>query len=143
MFDCIRPLGASGVQLRGGTIAAMRTVSFAAILVASIAASGCVSGPTRSGQASIPYDIADFQAPDDRRLFVMDRGGRWYLATFAAPCFHLPVQNNIAFRASGTGLFDAGGSILTQYGSCPLASLVRSDRPVEAGRKGVPYPPKR
>lgn len=106
----------------------------------ALAMAGCAAGPARPGEASIPYagsgDIADHYAANDSQLYLMDRTGRWYLATMAAPCYRLSLQNTIGFRTSATGLFDATSSIVTADGVCSIASLVRTDRPAAKGGKG-------
>jgi len=96
---------------------------------------------SRSAQASIPFGgIADWHAVDDKHLFVMDRSGRWYLASFDTACYRLAVSNRITFRPDLSGRFDRMGSVLTGYGSCPVDSFVRSDPPAAKGLKGVRLP---
>ena len=120
----------------------LRIGLLAASSIASASALASPAAQSRLPQAAIDYanqgGIADWQALDDTSLYLMDRTGRWYRAEFqGGVCYRLPLQNTIAFTTSATGRFDAVSSVVTEDGSCPLKSLVRTDRPAVAGLRGV------
>ena len=109
-------------------------IGLAALTVQAVATS-----PVRP-EAAIEFassgGIADWHERDETSLYLMDRPGRWYLATFEGRCWNLPLQNTLQFETDPTGRFDAFGAVITQHGRCQLKSLVRTERPLAKGLKG-------
>jgi hypothetical protein len=82
--------------------------------------------------------IVDWHAQEDDRLFIMDRAGRWYLATLSGMCPQLNSASTIGFVPGLSGRFDRFSSVLSQGVSCRVESLVRAPRPAAKGMKGQP-----
>jgi hypothetical protein len=80
--------------------------------------------------------IQDWYSNNDRSIYLMDRAGRWYLATLGGPCPGLRFNNAIAFETDPTGNFDTFSSIRTRYASCHVDRLVRAPRPAAKGGDG-------
>jgi hypothetical protein len=80
--------------------------------------------------------ILDWHAEDADSVYIMDRAGRWYLATVHGPCVRLDSAPNIAFEPSLSGRFDRFSRVVTPEVRCQVASVVRASRPAaKGGRK--------
>jgi hypothetical protein len=119
----------------------LRALNLLTILAAALASGSALAAQPPGAETSIEWanvgGIADWQASDDRSMYLMDRTGRWYLARFQGICYRLPRENAVAFDTGVTGRFDRFSSVRTQFGSCPVASVVRVDRPAVVGLRGV------
>jgi hypothetical protein len=115
--------------------------SLALLLAASAAAAP--ANPTIPAinpalEASIDYSgpgaVRDWYARDERQIFLRDRVGRWYTASFAGVCPNLLTTDSITFIADGSGRLDRFGSLDTGTQRCQFHSLVRSAAPPEKGK---------
>ncbi len=79
--------------------------------------------------------IRDWHADDDRNLYLRDRVGRWYHASFAAGCPGVRHSSTIIFNTDALGAFDRFGTISTYRGRCSVNSVVRSSPPAAIGRR--------
>lgn len=79
--------------------------------------------------------IRDWYSGDDRTLYLRDRTGRWYRATFAGVCPAARRSSTIRFNTDALGAFDRFGTISTDRGRCSVSSLVRSAKPAAIGRR--------
>lgn len=112
-----------------------------------IALAGFVAASAAGAQAPAPQEasiafansggIAEWQARDERAIYLMDRSGKWFLARFQGQCYRLPLENSIGFDTGLSGNFDRFSAVVTEYGRCPVDSVVRTDRPAEVGLTGV------
>jgi hypothetical protein len=80
--------------------------------------------------------IRDWHADDEQSIYLMDRTGRWYRATFSHRCLNLPSNQAIAFETDALGRFDRFSTIGTADMRCQVESIVRSPRPAAKGGKG-------
>ena len=89
--------------------------------------------PPLPAQASIPFvnhdGIRDWNATDDRTLYVQDRGRQWYRATLFSPCIDLPFAQSIGFETRGIDTFDRFSAVRVRGERCAISSLERSDPP--------------
>lgn len=79
--------------------------------------------------------IRDWHSDDDRSLYLRDRAGRWYRASFAAGCPGMRHSSTILFNTDALGAFDRFGAISTPRGRCSVSSVVRSAPPASIGRR--------
>ncbi|HEY0112619.1 MAG TPA: DUF6491 family protein [Allosphingosinicella sp.] len=77
--------------------------------------------------------IQDWHVEDDRSIYIRDRNGRWYLATFSAPCPSLRSEYRIGFETGPLGEFDDWGVIRTPFLRCHVETLVTSPAPAAKG----------
>lgn len=80
--------------------------------------------------------IRDWHAEDERSIYLMDRMGKWYYATFTHRCARLPNSGTIGFETDALGRFDHFSSVQTRYGNCQVDRIVRSHAPAAKGGKG-------
>jgi hypothetical protein len=107
----------------------------AASLLGAVAA-GCATPPQPRGSArDVAIDfaaegsIADWHSENDRQLYIMDRTGSWYLATFDVPCPQLDSSAAIAFEPGQSGRFDRFSTVISAGVRCRVSALVHSERP--------------
>ena len=113
----------------------------ALLLLAAAIADPAVAEPAdERSQASIPFasqrhSIRDFEAPDDRILYLQDRRRRWYRADLGY-CFGLKWANAIGYDTRGGLSLDSFGAILVDGQRCPIVSLTHSEGPPRKMKKG-------
>ncbi|MBB5985129.1 DUF6491 family protein [Sphingobium lignivorans] len=87
----------------------------------------------KSAEVSIPFinhgGVRDWQAVGDDKLYIQDSGGKWYLATLAAPSPDLAFATAIGFETKGADRLDRFGTLVIAGNRYPLASLVASSPP--------------
>lgn len=88
--------------------------------------------PTQISFASLG-GIRDWHAEDDRSIYIRDRAGRWYYATFSARCPSLPFEQTVAFESDVLGTFDSWGVVRTPRYRCHVDSIVASPAPEAKG----------
>ena len=112
------------------------------ILLAACAVSvgGCAAAPVQPlmvGDTSIPFaargGIRDWHSDNDKSIYLRDRAGKWYYATFNGVCPNLGAAQTMSFNTDATGTFDRFSSIVTEYGRCQVGSVVRSPAPAAKG----------
>ena len=92
-------------------------------------------------QASIPFasmqgSIRDWQADEDKGVWIQANGKRWYYATFFSPCRSLQFENAVGFMPGSSGTLDRWGALYTpSTGKCQFTSLVASSGPPPKPRK--------
>jgi uncharacterized protein DUF6491 len=101
-----------------------------------------IAGPSLatapSQQASIPFvnfgGIRDWQADEDRGLWIQDAHRNWYYAKLMGPCFGLNFATTIGFDARPMDTFDRFSAIIVpREGRCMVQSLTPSAGPSERG----------
>ena len=86
-------------------------------------------------QASIPFlslrqSIREWQADDDKGIWIQDARKQWYYAELLAPCQGLNFAVGVGFEARTNNTLDRFGSVIVpREGRCPIMSLVKSDAP--------------
>ena len=115
------------------------------ILLAVCAATvgGCATAPVQplmAGDTSIPFaargGIRDWHSENDQSVYLRDRSGRWYYATFNGTCPNLRAAQTIHFNTDATGTFDRFSAITTEYARCQVNSVIRSPAPAAKGGSG-------
>ncbi|HET7816253.1 MAG TPA: DUF6491 family protein [Sphingomicrobium sp.] len=112
-----------------------------ALAIASGAIAGACSPvavqPVTAGDTSIAFaangGIRDWHANGEQGIYLRDRSGRWYLATFNGVCPNLPAAQTIAFGTDAAGTLDRFSSITTEYARCQIGTIVRSQAPAGKG----------
>ena len=79
--------------------------------------------------------IRDWHSDDGQSIYLRDRSGRWYRATFAGPCPGAVYSSTIGINSDALGAFDRFGTISTDRGLCSVTSVVRSAKPAKIGRR--------
>ena len=91
--------------------------------------------------ASIPFinqgGIRDWQAPNERTLYVQGRNRQWFRAELAGVCRGLDSVNSIGFDTGHSNRFDRFSSVTVRGQRCRVTSLERVDGPA----KGVKHHP--
>lgn len=118
-----------------GALAGLALVSLASH---SMAATG-------APEASIPFadhdGIRDWNALDDKGIWVQNNAGKWFYGTFASPCIGLKFENTVGFLPGPTGTLDRWSAVSTHNsGKCRLQSLKASDTPPPSLRKQTTAP---
>ena len=97
--------------------------------------------PLPAGETSIAFaangGIKDWYSNNERSIYLRDRSGRWYLATFQGVCPNLPSAQTIRFETDAGGRFDRFSSITSEYGRCTVGSVVPSVAPAAKGGPGA------
>ena len=116
----------------------MRRAALAWAMIAALPAAAA----DKSAESTIVFadsgGIQDWQAVDDKGLYVRGTNRQWYYATLFSPCFGLSTSHSVAFITSPGGSFDKFSSIVVENSRCPVTSLVKSDPPPKkepAGKK--------
>ncbi|MGC1469187.1 DUF6491 family protein [Sphingorhabdus sp.] len=85
-------------------------------------------------EASIAFPnhggIRNFEANEERGLWIEDRQRRWYYAKFIGNCRGIDYANGIAFDTRGSSSFDRFGAIAVDGDYCPIESLVTAEKPL-------------
>lgn len=74
--------------------------------------------------------IRDFEADDDRGVWLEDQQRRWYYARFTGSCQGLNFVQVIGFDTRGSARFDRFSAILVDGDRCPIESLVTAEKPL-------------
>jgi len=91
-------------------------------------------------ETSIPFigtiGLYNFEADDDRGVWLQDQQRRWYYARILGPCTGLPFATRIGVdtRFGGTQL-DRTGALLVDRDRCHIDSLVASNGPPPKAKK--------
>lgn len=117
---------------------------FVVLLGGCLALFGCAGGtPLPENQASIPFlsraTVRDWEAPDDKTLYIQHTDRTWYRADLFGPCMGLPYASAIGFvNERSRSAFNRFGEIIVDGNRCKVNSLVETQPPPEvaaAGRK--------
>jgi hypothetical protein len=90
---------------------------------------------------SIPFadhgGIRDWQAHDNRSLWIEARNGQWYYAEMFGPCFGLNFAERVGFVIPPYGSFDRYSSVIVDGQKCTIDTLRRADPPdvLKKGRR--------
>ena len=74
--------------------------------------------------------IRNFEANEERGLWIEDRQRRWYYAKFIGNCRGIDFANGIAFDTRGSSSFDRFGAIAVNGDYCLIESLVTAEKPL-------------
>ena len=110
------------------TLAALPLALFAAGAQAQTAA------PDTGKPASIPFirfnAIQDFEADNDKGVYLQDQQRRWYYASLIGPCTALPFATKIGVDTRFAGdTLDSTGTLLVDGDRCKIDRLVASGPP--------------
>ena len=102
------------------------------------AGSAAAATPLHASQETMIHDagsggIRDWHSDDDRSIYLRDRTGRWYYATFLGVCPGVRHSPSISFKTDALGQFDRFSTISTYRGLCSVGSVVRSPKPAAIG----------
>jgi hypothetical protein len=116
------------------------TTLFGAAAALLLAASPAAVPAQRIGtQTAIDFagggGIRDWHAEDEQSIYIMDRMGRWYHATFSHRCARLPNSGTVHFETDALGRFDHFSQVHTSWGTCQVDRIVRSHAPAAKGGK--------
>lgn len=130
----------------------MKKVLLSALAIATLAASPALAKQKTAGwpadqigkEVTIPFiafdNLYNFQADDDKGVWLEDQSRRWYYAKVLGPCTDLPFAEAIGVDTRfGGDQLDRTGTILVRHQRCPLTSLTASNGPpVKAKKAGTP-----
>ena len=90
--------------------------------------------PAAGKPARIPFirfgQIYNFQADNDRGVYLQDQHRRWYYATVFGPCTGLPFATRIGVDTRFAGdTLDSTGTLLVDGQRCKIDQLTTSDGP--------------
>lgn len=118
----------------------MNTSDFAiAVGAAMLATSPVFAAPPKEwaeygveARIAFPHSggIRDYEANEDRGIWIQDRQRRWYYAKISGRCNGLSFAEAVSFDARGTSTFDRFGAIYAGGQYCPLESLVTAEKPL-------------
>jgi Family of unknown function (DUF6491) len=74
--------------------------------------------------------IRNFEANEERGLWIEDSQRRWYYAKFIGNCRGIDYANGIAFDTRGSSSFDRFGAIAVNGDYCLIESLVTAEKPL-------------
>ena len=104
--------------------------------LAALALTAWIAVPANAqgaAETSMPFanqgGVRDWQADGDRKIYVQDASGKWYLATLSVAAPDLPFATKIGFETKGTDTLDRFGVLIVQGARYPLSSLVQSGPP--------------
>jgi Family of unknown function (DUF6491) len=75
-------------------------------------------------------NIDNFEADQDRGIWIEDRKHRWYYAKFIGHCPGLQFVQGIGFDTRGSSRFDRTSKILVEDDRCQIESLVTAAKPL-------------
>ena len=115
----------------------MKAFSLFAVLAALGACAPAGLAPPATADTAIAFaangGIRDWYSNSEKSIYLRDRTGRWYLATFNGLCPNLPAAQTIHFQTNAAGAFDHFSSVTTEYGRCQVGSVLRSEAPAAKG----------
>lgn len=121
---------------------AVPLIALAAATVATpVLARKASPAPVELGrETSIPFvrsiGLYDFEADDDRGVWLQDQRRQWYYARIAGFCRDLPFANRIGVDTRfGGGQFDRSGVLLVDGERCHVDSVVTSAGPPKKVKK--------
>ena len=92
-------------------------------------------------EASIVFpsdsSIRNWQADQNRGIWIQDRRKNWYYGSFAGTCRDVDFAHAIGVETRGAGRLDRFSYILVRGERCPLTSFVTSDGPPSKKKKAA------
>jgi hypothetical protein len=128
----------------------MRKLSI--VLAAVLCVTGCSSSryvftppAATDPEAKIAFvhlrGVYDWQAPNDRQLYVQDRGRQWFQVDLLGPCIGLEYANRVRFLPSDSaGDFDRFSSIQMGRQLCKVQSVKKIAPPVKMSKEKAAAP---
>jgi len=113
-----------------------------ALIAVLLGLTACAGGETLpEKQASISFisnaTVQDWEAPDDKAVFIHHRDGRWYRADLLGPCTGLPFASVIGFRNErGTSRFSRFSDVIVEGRSCKVTSVIEVPAPASVTAEG-------
>jgi len=129
-------------MIRTLTIAMLAAASLAGVVVPATARQQSPTWPADKlgKETSIPFigtiGLYNFEADDDRGVWLQDQQRRWYYARILGPCTGLPFATRIGVDTRfGGAQLDRTGTLLVDRQRCPIDSLVASNGPPPKAKK--------
>lgn len=118
----------------------MKQLVIGLALLTGVVAPLAAQAPTLGRETSIAYagngGIRDWEGDGAGGMFLRDRTGQWYHASFVGQCPNLGWSRTIVVNTDPLGTLDKFGSIDTASGRCSIASLVKSKAPLSRDSRG-------
>jgi len=103
---------------------------------------GCATGPQSTAdvaplaaRAQIPFvsygGVDDWRAEGTGAILIKARMGRYYRATFMAPCIDLPTAEHIGFETGALDTLDKFDSIVVRGRECSFRSFEEIPKPAK------------
>jgi hypothetical protein len=110
-----------------------------ALVTAALAAAPFGAGRAEAAkvEASIPFGlIRNWQADQDRGMWIQAYSRKWYYAQFMGRCIGLNFATAVGFDTRFQSSFDRWSSVFVPgYGRCPIQTFQPSDPPPRKQRK--------
>ncbi len=112
---------------------------FAAFAAASMATSAFAEAPTTPNWPELGVEasiflpdryIRNFEADDDKGIWIEDIQRRWYYGVFKGRCSRLQHAPGIGYDTRGSTRFDRSSIILMGDDFCELTSFVTAEKPL-------------
>lgn len=108
----------------------IRTLTTSALAIALLA---LAAGAGASQAVSIPFadlgNIQDWKADGHDGIYIKSQTGKWFLATFWAPCDELPFSETVGFVTEPGGSLNRFSSIMAGGQRCWFRSFEPSAPP--------------
>jgi hypothetical protein len=109
---------------------------FKYIFIPALAAGLATVSATAADETIVPvggqHGIDSWKGDGGRGLWLHARDGLWFYARMDGVCPALESAAQLAFRPTTRDGLDRSGAVLAAGQSCPLASVVQSDKPAIA-----------
>jgi hypothetical protein len=111
----------------------MKHIAFFAAALMALATPALAQ--TKDGkEVSIPFanfgGIDDWRADGRQALYIKGRRNNdWYYAKLLSSCQGLPFAEAVGFKGNPPSTFDKFSTIIVDGQSCPLVSLIKSEKP--------------
>ncbi len=113
----------------------MTRAMFVSLLSMALLASigGAAGAAAADRPTSIPFadlgNIQDWKPDGQNGMYIKSQRGKWYYATFWAPCFELPYSETVAFVTEPGGSLNKFSSIMAGGDRCWFRTFEPSGPP--------------
>jgi hypothetical protein len=110
-----------------------------AVVIAMYATSGVHAGPTKDSWPELGVEtsislpnryIRNFEADDDKGIWIEDIQRRWYYGAFKDRCTRLERARGLGYDTGGSSRFDKSSTIFVDDDFCQLTSFVTAEKPL-------------
>lgn len=116
----------------------MRIVAFLGV-ISALATGSAMAAPTEKVWPELGVEteiifpqrnVRNFEADEDRGLWIEDQQRRWYYARIKGICPGLKFAQGIGFDTRGSSRFDRSSRIVVEGDLCALETFVTAAKPV-------------